>query len=144
RFLMRIQLGYPDPRAERELLTGKDRRQMLTLLPALADAERLQGWQEQILTIHLSDAVIDYLQRLVIHTRQSRDFPHGLSPRGLLALKRATQAWAFIEGRNYAIPEDVQAVLPAVAEHRLRGSMEDQQKMHSLTSQLLNAVDVIE
>ena len=144
RFLMRIQLGYPDPRAERELLTGKDRRQMLTLLPALADAERLQGWQEQILTIHLSDAVIDYLQRLVTHTRQSRDFPHGLSPRGLLALKRATQAWAFIEGRNYAIPEDVQAVLPAVAEHRLRGSMEDQQKMHSLTSQLLNAVDVIE
>jgi MoxR-like ATPase len=144
RFLMRIQLGYPDPRAERELLTGKDRRQMLTLLPALADAERLQAWQDQILTIHLSDAVIDYLQRLVTHTRQSRDFPHGLSPRGLLALKRATQAWAFIEGRNYAIPEDVQAVLPAVAEHRLRGSMEDQQKMHSLTSQLLNAVDVIE
>lgn len=144
RFLMRIQLGYPDPRAERELLTGKDRRQMLAVLPALSDAERLQAWQEQILTIHLSDAVIDYLQRLVTHTRQSRDFPHGLSPRGLLALKRATQAWAFIEGRNYAIPEDVQAVLPAVAEHRLRGGMEDQQKMHSLTNQLLNAVDVIE
>lgn len=144
RFLMRIQLGYPDPRAERELLTGKDRRQMLTVLPALSDAERLQAWQEQILTIHLSDAVIDYLQRLVTHTRQSRDFPHGLSPRGLLALKRATQAWAFIEGRNYAIPEDVQAVLPAVAEHRLRGGMEDQQKIHSLTTQLLNAVDVIE
>lgn len=144
RFLMRIQLGYPDPRAERELLTGKDRRQMLAVLPALADAERLQAWQEQILTIHLSDAVIDYLQRLVTHTRQSRDFPHGLSPRGLLALKRATQAWAFIEGRNYAIPEDVQAVLPSVAEHRLRGGMEDQHKMHSLTSQLLNAVNVIE
>ena len=144
RFLMRIQLGYPDPRAERELLTGKDRRQMLAVLPALADAERLQAWQEQILTIHLSDAVIDYLQRLVTHTRQSRDFPHGLSPRGLLALKRATQAWAFIEGRTYAIPEDVQAVLPSVAEHRLRGGMEDQHKMHSLTSQLLNAVDVIE
>jgi len=144
RFLMRIQLGYPDPRAERELLTGKDRRQMLAVLPALADAERLQAWQDQILTIHLSDAVIDYLQRLVTHTRQSRDFPHGLSPRGLLALKRATQAWAFIEGRNYAIPEDVQAVLPSVAEHRLRGGMEDQHKMHSLTSQLLNAVNVIE
>lgn len=143
RFLMRIQLGYPDPRAERELLTGKDRRQMLTVLPALADAERLQVWQAQILTIHLSDAVIDYLQRLVTHTRQSRDFAHGLSPRGLLALKRATQAWAFIEGRNYTIPEDVQAVLPSVAEHRLRGSIEDQSRMHSLTSQLLNAVDVI-
>ena len=116
---------------------------MLTVLPALADAERLQAWQAQILTIHLSDAVIDYLQRLVTHTRQSRDFAHGLSPRGLLALKRATQAWAFIEGRNYTIPEDIQAVLPSVAEHRLRGSIEDQSRMHSLTSQLLNAVDVI-
>ncbi len=144
RFLMRIQLGYPDPRAERELLTGKDRRQMLSVLPPLADAERLSAWQAQINEIHLSDAVLSYLQRLVTHTRQSRDFAHGLSPRGLLALKRATQAWAMIEGRNYAIPEDVQAVLPSVAEHRLRGSIEDQSRMHSLTSQLLNAIDVIE
>lgn len=144
RFLMRIQLGYPDPRAERELLTGKDRRQILSVLPALTDAERLSIYQQQINDIHLSDAVLDYLQRLVTHTRQSRDFAHGLSPRGLLALKRATQAWAFIEGRSYAIPEDVQTVLPAVAEHRLRGSIEDQSRMHSLTSQLLNAVDVIE
>lgn len=144
RFLMRIQLGYPDPRAERELLTGKDRRQMLSVLPALADTERLSAWQAQINEIHLSDAVLSYLQRLVTHTRQSRDFAHGLSPRGLLALKRATQAWAMIEGRNYAIPEDVQAVLPSVAEHRLRGSIEDQSRMHSLTSQLLTAVDVIE
>ena len=144
RFLMRIQLGYPDPRAERELLTGKDRRQMLSVLPALTDAERLSAYQQQIDSIHLSEAVLDYLQRLVTHTRQSRDFAHGLSPRGLLSLKRATQAWAFIEGRSYAIPEDVQAVLPAVAEHRLRGSIEDQSRMHSLTSQLLNAVDVIE
>ncbi|MCB1658201.1 MAG: MoxR family ATPase [Pseudomonadales bacterium] len=144
RFLMRIQLGYPDPRAERELLTGKDRRQMLSVLPPLADAERLSAWQAQINEIHLSDAVLSYLQRLVTHTRQSRDFAHGLSPRGLLALKRATQAWAMIEGRNYAIPEDVQAVLPSVAEHRLRGSIEDQSRMHSLTSQLLNVIDVIE
>ena len=144
RFLMRIQLGYPDPRAERELLTGKDRRQMLSVLPPLADAERLSAWQAQINEIHLSDAVLSYLQRLVTHTRQSRDFAHGLSPRGLLALKRATQAWAMIEGRNYAIPEDVQAVLPSVAEHRLRGSIEDQSRMHSLTSQLLSAIDVIE
>jgi MoxR-like ATPase len=143
RFLMRIQLGYPDPRAERELLTGTDRRIILSTLQSIADADRLTVWQQQIDKIHLSDAVLDYLQRLVTHTRQSRDFVHGLSPRGLLALKRATQAWAFIEGRNYAIPEDIQAVLPSVAEHRLRGSIEDQSRMHSLTSQLLNAVDVI-
>lgn len=143
RFLMRIQLGYPDPRAERELLTGTDRRQILQTLQPLADPDRLQAWQQQMDKVHFSDAVLDYLQRLVAHTRQSRDFAHGLSPRGLLALKRATQAWAFIEGRNYAIPEDVQAVLPSVAEHRLRGSIEDQNRMRSLTSQLLNAVDVL-
>jgi MoxR-like ATPase len=141
---MRIQLGYPDPRAERELLTGTDRRQLLATLPPLADPERLAAWQQQIDKIHLSDAVLGYMQRLVTHTRQSRDFVHGLSPRGLLALKRATQAWAFIEGRTYTTPEDVQAVLPSVAEHRLRGSIEDQSRMHSLTSQLLNAVDVLE
>ena len=91
----------------------------------------------------LGDDTFIFNLGLVTHTRQSRDFVHGLSPRGLLALKRATQAWAFIEGRNYAIPEDIQAVLPSVAEHRLRGSIEDQSRMHSLTSQLLNAVDVI-
>jgi MoxR-like ATPase len=143
RFLMRIQLGYPDPRAERELLTGTDRRKILATLQPLADTDRLEAWQQQIESVHLGEPVLDYLLRLVAHTRQSRDFPHGLSPRGLLALKRATQAWAFVDGRQYAQPEDVQAVLPSVAEHRLRGSIEDQSRVHSLTTRLLQAVDVL-
>lgn len=143
RFLMRIQLGYPDLRAERELLTGTDRRKILATLQPMVDVDRLEAWQQQIDKVHLSDAVLDYLLRLVTHTRQSHDFPHGLSPRGLLALKRATQAWAFIEGRQFVQPEDVQAVLPSVAEHRLRGGIEDQGRVHSLTHQLLQAVDVL-
>jgi MoxR-like ATPase len=143
RFLMRIQLGYPDARAERELLTGTDRRKVLATLEPMVDADRLENWQQQIDQVHLSDAVLDYLLRLVSHTRQSRDFPHGLSPRGLLALKRATQAWAFIDGRQFTQPEDVQAVLPSVAEHRLRGGIEDQGRVHSLTAKLLQAVDVL-
>ena len=143
RFLMRIQLGYPDPLAERELLTGTDRRKILATLQPLADTDRLEAWQQQIESVHLGEPVLDYLLRLVAHTRQSRDFPHGLSPRGLLALKRATQAWAFVDGRQYAQPEDVQAVLPSVAEHRLRGSIEDQSRVHSLTTRLLQAVDVL-
>jgi MoxR-like ATPase len=143
RFLMRIQLGYPDARAERELLTGTDRRKVLATLEPMVDADRLENWQRQIDQVHLSDAVLDYLLRLVSHTRQSRDFPHGLSPRGLLALKRATQAWAFIDGRQFSQPEDVQAVLPSVAEHRLRGGIEDQGRVHSLTAKLLQAVDVL-
>ncbi len=143
RFLMRIQLGYPDPRAERELLTGTDRRKILATLQPMADSDRLEAWQLQVDRIHLSEPVLDYMLRLVAHTRQSREFPHGLSPRGLLALKRATQAWAFTDGRQHAVPEDVQAVLSSVAEHRLRGSIEDQNRVHSLTHQLMQAVDII-
>ncbi|HET8729935.1 MAG TPA: MoxR family ATPase [Moraxellaceae bacterium] len=143
RFLMRIQLGYPDPRAERALLTGGDRRTLLASLKPLAGAADLKAWQQAITKVHVSDAVLDYLQRLVGHTRTAPGFQHGLSPRGALALMRAAQSWAFVSGRDHVQPEDVQAVLPSVAEHRLRGGMEDHGRTHSLTTQLLKAVDVI-
>lgn len=143
RFLMRIQLGYPDPRAERALLKGGDRRVLLRELKPLANASQLQAWQHELAAVHVSDAVLDYVQRLVTHTRTAPGFQHGLSPRGALALLRAAQGWAFVAGRDHVQPEDVQAVLPSVAEHRLRGGMEDHGRTHSLTSQLLKAVDVI-
>jgi MoxR-like ATPase len=143
RFLMRIQLGYPDPRAERELLKGGDRRQWLASLRPLASIKELEAWQKQAGQVHVSEAVLDYLQRLIGHTRTSPNFQHGLSPRGALALLRAAQAWAFVSGRDHVLPEDVQAVLPSVAEHRLRGSLEDQGRTHSLTAQLMNAIDVV-
>lgn len=143
RFLMRIQLGYPDPAAERALLMGGDRRVLLASLKPQASLQQLQAWQQAIAKVHLSDAVIDYVQRLVTHTRTAQGFQHGLSPRGALALLRAAQAWAFVAGRDHLLPEDVQAVLPAVAEHRLRGGLEDHGRTHSLTAQLLKAVDVI-
>lgn len=143
RFLMRIQLGYPDARAERALLTGGDRRAMLSSIKPLASTQDLDVWQQAISQVHVSDAVLDYVQRLVAHTRTAQGFQHGLSPRGALALLRAAQAWAFVAGREYLLPEDVQAVLPSVAEHRLRGGMEDHGRTHSLTTQLLKAVDVI-
>jgi MoxR-like ATPase len=143
RFLMRIQLGYPDPAAERALLKGGDRRVFLAALKPLASLQQLQTWQQAITKVHASDAVLDYVQRLVTHTRTAQGFQHGLSPRGALALLRAAQAWAFVAGRDHLLPEDVQAVLPAVAEHRLRGGLEDHGRTHSLTAQLLKAVDVI-
>lgn len=143
RFLMRIQLGYPDPRAERELLKGGDRRQWLASLRPLASIKELEAWQKQAGQVHVSEAVLDYLLRLIGHTRTSPNFQHGLSPRGALALLRAAQAWAFVSGRDHVLPEDVQAVLPSVAEHRLRGSLEDQGRTHSLTAQLMNAIDVV-
>lgn len=143
RFLMRIQLGYPDARAERELLMGGDRRRWLAALKPLAGKDDLAAWQKAARQVHVSDAVLDYVQRLVSYTRTANGFPHGLSPRGSLALLRAAKAWAFISGRDHLLPEDVQAILPAVAEHRLRGGLDDQGRTHSLTTQLLKAVDVV-
>lgn len=143
RFLMRIQLGYPDLRAERVLLMGGDRRALLAAIKPMASVKELAAWQQAVTRVHVSDAVLDYVLRLVTHTRTAQGFQHGLSPRGALALLRAAQAWAFIAGREHLLPEDVQVVLPAVAEHRLRGGMEDHGRTHSLTAQLLKAVDVI-
>ena len=119
RFLMRIHLGYPDAAAERTLLEGRERRDMISdQSPALAPGE-LIALQKSVREIHTSPALLDYLQALVTHTRQSSDFVNGLSPRAGLFLLNAARAWAFMDGRREVIPEDVQAVLPSVAGHRL-------------------------
>jgi MoxR-like ATPase len=119
RFLMRISLGYPAPLNERELMKGQDRRDMVTSMqPALTPSE-LQSLQEQVQHVHASDALLDYVQALVAGTRDGQYFVQGMSPRAALALLRVAKAHAFLHGRNYAVPEDVQAVfLPATA-HRL-------------------------
>ncbi len=119
RFLMRLELGYPDARAERELLTGQDRRQMLKAMTALTDARHLLAWQEQVRRIRVSDPLLDYLLQLAQVSRQHPEISDGLSPRGLMALKTAAQAMAMVRGRAFVQPEDIQAVLPAVVDHRL-------------------------
>ena len=119
RFLMRIQLGYPDSDAERALLQGENRRDLLaTLRPAMAPQE-LADLQLRAQEIHTSDALFDYVQALTDHTRRSADYVHGLSPRAALALLHAARAWALMAGRGHVVPEDVQAVLPSVVSHRL-------------------------
>jgi MoxR-like ATPase len=119
RFLMRIHLGYPDAAAERTLLEGRERRDMISdLQPALAtiDLLDLQSRARQVVT---APALLDYVQALIRYTRQSADFVNGLSPRAGLAVVNAARAWAFMDDRHEVIPEDVQAVLPSVAGHRL-------------------------
>lgn len=118
RFLMCLSLGYPSVNAERELLLGKDRRQMLSQITPILDTQSLQQAQAQAKDIYIADVVIDYLQRLVAKTRESRDY-HGLSTRGVLALKQAAQAFAYLGGYNEVTPEDIQAVFAAVVDHRL-------------------------
>ena len=118
RFLMCLSLGYPSVNAERELLLGKDRRQMLSKITPMLDTQSLQQAQAQAKEVYMADVVIDYLQRLVAKTRESRDY-HGLSTRGVLALKQAAQAFAYLGGYNEVTPEDIQAVFAAVVDHRL-------------------------
>lgn len=118
RFLMCLSLGYPSTTAERELLMGRDRRQMLTQVTPMLSMQDLLAAQQEVKAVFLADVVVDYLQRLVAKTRESRDY-HGLSTRGVLALKQAAQAYAYLGGYREATPEDIQAVFAAVVDHRL-------------------------
>jgi MoxR-like ATPase len=120
RFLMRIKLGYPDQAAERALLKGENRRDMVAKITPLMTVSDLEAIQKDVATVHVSDALVDYIQALVSHTRDSARYEMGLSPRAGLALLRAAQAWALLEGRKLVLPEDVQAIAPSVVGHRLR------------------------
>ncbi|OTJ68941.1 AAA family ATPase [Pseudomonas aeruginosa] len=120
RFRMRLSLGYPGRAAERSLLLGEARRDLLPRLEPLLDHAALAAFQAEVPKVRASDALVDYVLRLVEATRTQPAFALGLSPRGSLALLAAARAWALLAGRDYVIPEDVQAVLPAVAGHRLR------------------------
>jgi len=120
RFLVRIELGYPDHDAERALLQSGGRRDQLPTLAACFAPDQLAPLQRQAAAVHVSAALLDYVQTLIEATRNSPQFVHGLSPRAALALLAVARAWAFIDGRRMVLPEDVQAVLPGVACHRLR------------------------
>jgi len=120
RFLMRIELGYPDHAAERELLRGADRRDLLAGMPPFVDPKALVVLQKQASQIHASDALLDYVQALVDYSRRAPALASGLSPRAALAILAAGRAWALLEDRDMVLPEDIQTVLPCVASHRLR------------------------
>ena len=119
RFLMRIELGYPDSAAERALLQGADRRDLLPhLAPCMHPADLIE-LQRAAREVHASSALLDYLQALVDFSRKSPDYVNGLSPRAALALLNAARAWAMMNGRNQVLPEDVQAIVPGVVSHRI-------------------------
>ncbi|WP_068827259.1 AAA family ATPase [Pseudomonas sp. BMS12] len=120
RFLMRLSLGYPARAAEKSLLLGEARRDLLPRLEPVLNHAELAAIQALIPQVRTSDALVDYVLRLVEATRSEPQFAWGLSPRASLALLAAARAWAFLANRDYVIPEDVQAVLPAVVGHRLR------------------------
>ncbi|RTE67458.1 MoxR family ATPase [Amphritea opalescens] len=143
RFLMRIELGYPDVQAERELLKGGDPRQRLETMAAVISPAQLQAISQACAAVKVSDSLLDYLQRLIAHSRQAPEFSFGISPRGALALLRACRSWAYIQGRDYVIPEDLQQLLGPVTGHRLRAAEDIGLTANGLVQQLLSRVDVV-
>jgi MoxR-like ATPase len=128
RFLMAIELGYPEPAAERELLISGDRRARIATLAPCADAATLLAWQRETVAVHVAPALLDYVQALLAASRGTGNHgasgvQRGLSPRAGLLLVAAARAWALLAGRPMVLPEDVQAVFTAVAGHRLAGSI---------------------
>ncbi|MBS1225363.1 MAG: ATPase [Proteobacteria bacterium] len=141
RFLMRIELGYPDAQAERLLLEGEDRREVLARLPVCLTPAQLHEAQIQVAGIHAAPPLLDYVQGLLAFSRQSSLFRGGLSPRAGLALLRAARAWALLHRRGHVLPEDVQTVLPAVVGHRLHpGDEHLEQSAADLVDRLRAAV----
>jgi MoxR-like ATPase len=138
RFLMKINLGYPNHEAERALYTGRDRREMLTHMQPGMTTEELLSIQSTVKDIHASSDLLDYLQAIIDYTRRSTDYAFGLSPRGGLALLHSAKAWAMMDGRDHVLPEDIQAVLPHVVTHRLRLSKDaSETSTDSIAAQLL-------
>jgi MoxR-like ATPase len=140
RFLMCIELGYPEAKAERELLTGQSRHHLIDGLSAQINLDQLCLMQQQVRQVFTADALLDYCQALINFTRVYPDYPYGLSPRAGIALLTAAKAWAYLNHRDAVIPEDIQAVLPAVAAHRLRSG---QARAKDVIAPLLNQVPVL-
>ncbi len=142
RFLMRVAIGFPDAAAERQLLSGTDRRDLLKNMSSEIDAQELVQLQNAADRVVCSNALLDYVQALLNATRKASGLAHGLSPRSGLALMRAARAWALLAGRELVLPEDVQAVAPSVFGHRLEAATGDGAEGSALVEQLMRSVPV--
>ncbi len=141
RFLMRIVLGYPDRKTERGILGGADRRDLLKELTPVFSIEQLLTMQKQIQQVHISSALLDYVQDILHFSRHSKHFLTGLSPRAGLSLLRAAQAWAFIHNREMVIPDDIKTILPAIILHRLV-TRDDQEQNEQQIINLFNELAI--
>ncbi|NVK39225.1 MAG: MoxR family ATPase [Gammaproteobacteria bacterium] len=139
RFLMRIELGYPNAEAERALLEG--RSQPTSQVTELMNVDELNHYQTRVIQVTASSALLDYIQRIVTQTREHGSLRYGLSPRATLALLNTAKSWALLQGRDHVIPDDVQAIFPYVAQHRLEDALVD---AHSnICADILNTVPVL-
>jgi MoxR-like ATPase len=142
RFLLSISLGFPEPEVERELLTARDRALVLLDTKAIISPDDVMQLNRDCQKVHVSDALLDYVQALLAGTRNSRWFETGLSPRAGIAMLHCSKAYAFLEGRDFAIPEDVKAIFPSLAHHRMSVPHGMETSVNEQISNLLNQVAV--
>jgi MoxR-like ATPase len=142
RFLMQIELGYPAAGEERQLLVNGERRELIERLEPVLSLDTLLHLQNHVQRVHVSEALLDYVQALIAYTRQSGEFTSGLSPRGGMALVRAAQAWALMCGHGGVHPEDLQAVLGSIVAHRLEPSLGSSIDRGALGTAILGSVPV--
>jgi len=142
RFMMKLNLGYPDQQAERELLSGQSRQHLLQQLQPVMDTSKLLQLQSAVDSVHVSDALLDYVQLLIAATRDKRSFVIGLSPRAALSLLRAARAWALMHGRDFVEPGDVKAVFSAISSHRLSVTEQHGKSVDQLIHQLLQTTAI--
>ena len=142
RFLLSISLGFPEPEVERELLTARDRILVLQDTQAIISPDDVQQLNRDCQKVHISEALLDYLQALLAETRNSRWFEIGLSPRAGIMLLQCCKAYAFLAGRDFAIPEDIKAIFPGVARHRMTVPHGMESSVEEQISGLLNQVAV--
>lgn len=143
RFTMCLSLGYPDNDAERELLKGRDRRELLAEAGPVLNSDKLQSFQSMVVNVTVTEPLLDYLQALLEFTRVSSDYATGLSPRAGMAILRCAQSWAFIHGRDYVMPEDIQVVLNCVICHRLFYAREKTEAApHDIAADLIAKVPI--
>lgn len=141
RFLLRIEMGYPDRKAERELLKGRDRREIYAEIEPALNETKLHALQQQVSRVKVSDALLEYVQDLLAVSRSSSVFINGLSPRAGLGLVQAARAWAFIHDRTMVLPEDVQSVAASVMVHRLHSATSGQPEIE-LVQHLIDSVPI--
>lgn len=142
RFLLSISLGFPEPEVERDLLTSQDRVEMLRNTKPVINPDDIVSLNEDCQAVHVSDALLNYVQALLAETRNNRWFEHGLSPRAGIAMLHCSKAYAFLEDRSYATPEDVKAIFPALARHRMTVQHGLEATVAEQLSRLLNQVPI--
>lgn len=142
RFMMKIHLGYPDQQAERLLLSGQNRHHLLREIKASFNLENVQLIQKSILSVHISESLLDYVQLLIAATRDNSRFVFGLSPRAALSLLQAARAWAFMAGRDFVEPVDIKAVFASVSCHRLIVTEHNSKSVESLVAELVDSIAI--